>query len=356
MKIQKSHSYLASIGALIAACGAAQAQYTFETPTYTGSAAGTIVTGQDGWYLPPVAGSQDGNVFSYTGNALGFPPNPNGSGQFEGGQGNATGPARAQHTLDFSAGGVWQASWDCTGRWNGAALPAVNNIGSWSMQPSAAPPFAARYFQQLMSWGGAGNNYQPAATPPTDHLAAADFFHIHWGYFTAASPATIAFSVPGPEWLDLPVGHWYHITCKWDFTAAQILEVSIKDLTANGPTTTSDVTSLGWYLQGGPNSTNPLPTDIRIFAGGAGDASAWDNLIVQPVAQTCYANCDGSSASPILNANDFQCFLNAYATASSLPNAQQITSYANCDQSSGNPALNANDFQCFLNKFAVGCS
>jgi hypothetical protein len=70
----------------------------------------------------------------------------------------------------------------------------------------------------------------------------------------------------------------------------------------------------------------------------------------------CYANCDQSTGNPALNANDFQCFLNAYAVASTLPNDQQITDYANCDQSTGNPALNANDFQCFLNAFAVGCS
>ena len=30
--------------------------------------------------------------------------------------------------------------------------------------------------------------------------------------------------------------------------------------------------------------------------------------------------------------------------------------YANCDQSTIAPILNINDFQCFLNKFAAGCS
>lgn len=60
----------------------------------------------------------------------------------------------------------------------------------------------------------------------------------------------------------------------------------------------------------------------------------------------CYANCDGSTAAPILNANDFQCFLNAFASGSS---------YANCDGSTGVPVLNANDFQCFLNAYAAGC-
>ena len=61
----------------------------------------------------------------------------------------------------------------------------------------------------------------------------------------------------------------------------------------------------------------------------------------------CYANCDNSTAPPILNANDFQCYLNKYAANDS---------YANCDESTAPPVLNANDFQCFLNKYAAGCS
>jgi hypothetical protein len=60
----------------------------------------------------------------------------------------------------------------------------------------------------------------------------------------------------------------------------------------------------------------------------------------------CYANCDGSHAAPILNVNDFQCFLNNYAAA----NAS-----ANCDGSTVPPVLNVNDFQCFVNKYAAGC-
>jgi hypothetical protein len=34
-------------------------------------------------------------------------------------------------------------------------------------------------------------------------------------------------------------------------------------------------------------------------------------------AGSCYANCDGSTNPPILNANDFRCFLNAYAAGCS---------------------------------------
>jgi hypothetical protein len=60
----------------------------------------------------------------------------------------------------------------------------------------------------------------------------------------------------------------------------------------------------------------------------------------------CYANCDSSTAPPILNVNDFQCFLNKFAAGDS---------YANCDHSTVPPILNVNDFQCFLNQFAAGC-
>jgi hypothetical protein len=326
---------------LTLAAGAAYGQFSanFEAPAYNGSAAGTVITGQQAWYIPPVGGV-DGNVFTYAGNALGIVANPQGGAQFEAGLGAAT-PARAQHDVNFSAGGLWQASWDCTGKWQGA-LPATNNIGSWSMQDSAS----TRYFQQLMSWGGAGNNYQGPNSPPPDHTATGDMFHIHWGYFTSASPTTIAFAVPSAAWLSLPVDHWYHITVKWDFNAAQIREVSIRDITANGPTITDDVTSLGWYLRGGPNSLDPLPTAVRLFAGGPGDISAWDNLVVQPAPVGCYANCDNSTTAPILNVGDFTCFLQRFAAGDS---------YANCDNSTTAPVLNVGDFTCFLQRFAAGC-
>ncbi len=71
-----------------------------------------------------------------------------------------------------------------------------------------------------------------------------------------------------------------------------------------------------------------------------------DNVSLTQVT-SCYPNCDQSTSSPLLTANDFQCFLNEYAAGSS---------YANCDASTSVPLLTANDFQCFLNAFAGGCS
>lgn len=69
----------------------------------------------------------------------------------------------------------------------------------------------------------------------------------------------------------------------------------------------------------------------------------------------CYANCDGSTAPPVLNIDDFTCFITEFAQAQTLPVAQQITHYANCDRSTSAPILNIEDFTCFINAFAAGC-
>jgi hypothetical protein len=61
---------------------------------------------------------------------------------------------------------------------------------------------------------------------------------------------------------------------------------------------------------------------------------------------SCYANCDGSTVSPILNVQDFSCFLSKFAASDP---------YANCDGSTQVPVLNVQDFSCFLGKFAAGC-
>jgi hypothetical protein len=58
----------------------------------------------------------------------------------------------------------------------------------------------------------------------------------------------------------------------------------------------------------------------------------------------CYADCDSNR---VLTANDFMCFLNKYAARDP---------YANCDGSTVSPVMTAADFQCYLNKYAQGCS
>jgi len=102
---------------------------------------------------------------------------------------------------------------------------------------------------------------------------------------------------------------------------------------------------------------SPTPGGVRALSydGGAtwgvyvidppGAQSAF-RIEVQAGSGSCYANCDQSTAAPILNVQDFSCFLQKYAAGDA---------YANCDGSTAAPVLNVQDFSCFLQKFAAGC-
>lgn len=74
----------------------------------------------------------------------------------------------------------------------------------------------------------------------------------------------------------------------------------------------------------------------------------------------CYANCDGSTASPVLNIADFTCFLEQFAQGMSLPfnSTWQAYHYANCADGvipCHHNCLEISDFTCFLQTFALGC-
>ena len=92
---------------------------------------------------------------------------------------------------------------------------------------------------------------------------------------------------------------------------------------------------------------DPVSGDFLFTTYGLAHIYAIHGFTPGTVSNPCYPNCDSSTVAPLLNANDFQCFLNAFASGDT---------YANCDNSSVAPVLNANDFQCFLNTFANGCS
>jgi trimeric autotransporter adhesin len=92
------------------------------------------------------------------------------------------------------------------------------------------------------------------------------------------------------------------------------------------------------------------------FAGGvpANFIARW-GCPQPPPPPTCYPNCDGSMTPPILNVDDFTCFINQFSAASALQHIQQLHHYANCDNSTTAPVLNVDDFTCFINRFAAGC-
>jgi hypothetical protein len=127
---------------------------------------------------------------------------------------------------------------------------------------------------------------------------------------------------------------------------ANILGNTVTRLTAGlwtpvGGGTGDYVEALAVYDDGGGEA---------LYAGGlfttAGGRSARHIARWGCPPQVCYANCDNSTAQPILNVNDFVCFQQRFAAGDP---------YANCDGSTAQPNLNINDFVCFQQQFAAGC-
>ena len=112
--------------------------------------------------------------------------------------------------------------------------------------------------------------------------------------------------------------------------------------------------NVGWInFSGGALASPPQPARLdlaaRRFRGYAwGENIGWINLDSPepgkfPGLVSCYANCDGSTNSPLLNVNDFICFQSRFAAADP---------YADCNHDT---FLNVNDFICFQGQFAAGC-
>jgi hypothetical protein len=102
----------------------------------------------------------------------------------------------------------------------------------------------------------------------------------------------------------------------------------------------------GLLFQGAANvMSNANSTDYALTTGAAILTNNAGQSAPIPGA-SCYPNCDGSTTSPLLNVQDFTCFLQRYAAGES---------YANCDNSTTAPVLNVQDFTCFLQSYAAGC-
>jgi hypothetical protein len=119
------------------------------------------------------------------------------------------------------------------------------------------------------------------------------------------------------------------------------------------------VGTAGGYRYRSSTSPNPvsdanlsLTSDLgrsTLFGGTASTGRRFGGTVHYRlgVPQSCYANCDASTAVPFLNVADFSCFLTRFASQDP---------FANCDGSTTAPTLNVADFTCFLSKFAAGCS
>lgn len=223
-----------------------------------GSPAGTILTGQDLFYIPAGTQSVDFLVYTYSGNALGLPDNPTGGLQFVGG----TGPAgdyyaRAQRDVDFSTGGEWIFAYDFCATFTGTA-PTGQNLGSFSLQTGAT----YGGYIHLMSWVD--------VNVPTTYNA------FYLAYDAGGTLFLQPGMSPGPEWEALPINHWYGSYTVVDFETNMITEVGITDLETMQEATYFPT---DWYMEGGAGGMTSPPFGFRFFAGGSvpGNALAFDN-------------------------------------------------------------------------------
>jgi uncharacterized membrane protein len=116
-----------------------------------------------------------------------------------------------------------------------------------------------------------------------------------------------------------------------------------RDLNTYLPTLGVNLT--GWNLLNAVGISDDGRIICGTGVGPTGYSQAWVVTLAAGI-PGCYANCDTSTASPVLNIADFGCFINRFAAGDP---------YANCDGSTAPPVLNVADFACFLNAFAAGC-
>lgn len=253
-------------GSALALAGSAFGQYNtgFETSDgITASPGGTVLTGQDGYYLPA---GVDYWAMTYAGNTFGVATNPNGGDQFATGQGLA-GPdyCRGQRDITWPAP-LATMEYDVACLYLGAP-PASNNLGSFSIQPYPGSASGIHLFEWM-------------------DINTADAWKAGYLFYNADGSAMSAAVSPGAEWQNLSLNHWYHFETKIDFTTNQATEASITDLTTMVTTTAA---LSGVYLQGGSAGGQPAPTGFRMFSGGglAGNVVCFDNLEVKASGGGC---------------------------------------------------------------------
>lgn len=298
--------------------------YSFEPPEYSGAAGGMVLTGQNGWYLPP--SSTDFRVFTSTGNSYGFTTNPAGDTQFGAGSG-AGFPARAERSVSFTGAsgaprkGAWQVSWDVS-----VVAPLVSpltNTGSFTLQPSAI----ARVFLSFYRLSGQGTTFRVMFAP----------------FDAAGSAYPQPGLVPHPGFDNLPLNTWHRVTVLFAFDTNRIHRISVQDLSTGVSSTVVNPTipengSL-YYLGGGatPAASVGPPSAMRLFASGVeATVMAFDNLLIF----NCLADCTYDGA---LTIADFGCFQGRFA---------QGDPYGDCN---GDNRLTIADFACFQAAFAAGC-
>lgn len=247
---------LAAAVALFSA-SAANAQYSSGFEGLNASPDGTVLTGQDAFYLPPNTTSTDFEVYSYAANSWRLPQNPTGGNNFVAGIGEAGGSfERAQRDLQYGNGtGSWTIGFDIAADSFGTAS---NNLGSVSIQPFPG----SQSFIALARWTTLGVDWQ------------ADYV-----WFDSAG-LQLTEVLADPAFQNLSLSHWYRWETDFNLSTNQISEVRLIDITGG---TTATFNPVDRYMLGGAAGSS-TPTGFRLFAGSntAGQGLAFDNVSITP--------------------------------------------------------------------------
>ncbi len=229
----------------------------FEAPDYNGSAAGTLLTGQQGWYLPS---GDDYNLYTYADNPFGMTAvNPTGGDQFAAGlpPGVGTTHGRGQHDETLTAGSRVLYGYDFNGK-SLLADPslAASNVGSFSVQPSGESYIA------LMIWNSPADTYRFEYI--VDDVLG-----------EGISPNPVVSSALEPD-------HWYRAEAIVDYDLNRVIQSTLIDLETLEETT---IMPEDWFLRDQP-SAGELSTGFRMFNFWAAEQSnmlAFDNVVVQSI-------------------------------------------------------------------------
>jgi probable HAF family extracellular repeat protein len=228
--------------------------------------------------------------------------------------------------------------WDSTGIHSLGALPGASDYSKahgisadGQTIVGASAPTAGGFGREAFRWSAAGGMTSLGSLPGAEFMSTA----------TAVNgDGSIIVGFAGPNY-DATT----HRAFIWTESAG--MRFLHDELIALGTTGLEN-----WTLR----QATTISPDGRFIAGrGVNPQGLVEGWVVDFESPSCYANCDGSTAEPILNVEDFLCFIGEFAAALALPPAQQVVHYANCDRSTAEPVLNVEDFTCFMAAFAQGC-
>jgi hypothetical protein len=273
---------ISAVALAAALCAFVQAQSyfeNFEAPRFTPD---LTVWGQEGWYNP-VSGSSEWFVRLYVNNPLNIGANPNGGGQMIAAVKNTTGSfARAQQNFNFGQRTKWLVSYDVYVSFDTQYVFNYDNIGSFSLQPSAAP---TQFFIDLFQWVTPSGDIQEGNIN--------DGWRATW--VTSDSGGTSQWIISygqGTPFHGLQINRWYRRYVAFDLQQGVLVKVGIRDLTTNqlsatrvGPTESFQY----WYLVNYNNSSRTNPSAFRFFVGGGTGANNGNILAVDNISFTGFS-------------------------------------------------------------------